>query len=111
MASTTSSWELDAEPAPQMNPGSSSSASRVHRESSKGGLADTGVLDGAVEGCGGGVFSGLEAQVPDMAFTSPGLREVDGTTRETGDDTIAEADWLDVTCGLLDALDEKSPAL
>ncbi|CAB1102698.1 unnamed protein product [Ectocarpus sp. CCAP 1310/34] len=110
MASTASSWELNAESAPQMNPGSSSSASHAHRESGRGGLGNTGVFDGAVEGCGGGVLSGLVAQVPDMALTSPGLRMVDGTTRETRHKTIAEADWQDVAC-VLDALDEKSPVL
>ncbi|CAM9247501.1 unnamed protein product [Ectocarpus fasciculatus] len=106
MASTTSSWESNQEPAPQLSPptGPSLCPSHLHCESVRGGAgaSDTDVLNSAVVGCGGGVVSGSIGPVPDMSLISPLLGGVDGGT-EIGDDAIAAADWLDVTHAMLDA--------
>ncbi|CAM9272842.1 unnamed protein product [Ectocarpus sp. 12 AP-2014] len=110
----TSSWELDQEPAPQMSPpiGPRLSTSHVHCcEPDRGAASGTDVCSGAVEGCGGGVVSGLVAPVPDVFLRLPELAQEDGVPEDTGDDTIASADWLDVTHALLGAVDQINPAL
>ncbi|CAB1096251.1 unnamed protein product [Ectocarpus sp. CCAP 1310/34] len=97
--SSTSSWELNQKPAPQMSPpvGPSLSTSHVHCcEPDRG----------AVEGCGGGGVSGVVAPVPEMSLRWPELRQVDGVSEETGDDTIVTADWLDVTHAMLGEIDQ-----
>lgn len=111
---STSSWEWNHERAPQTSPATrlSPSSSHVHRrESSKGGIHGTDLFSNEVERCGEDVFSGVVAQFPDVGFTSPELREVDGTTQETVDDAIAVADWLDTTHAMLDEIGEKSPGI
>ncbi|CAM9174909.1 unnamed protein product [Ectocarpus sp. 4 AP-2014] len=112
--SSTSSWELNQEPAPQMSPpvGPSWSTSHVHCcEPDRGAASDTDARSGAVEGCGDGVVSGVVAPVPEMSLRWPELRQVDGVPEETWDDTIATADWLDVTYALLGEIDQMNPAL
>lgn len=81
-------------------------SSHTHLESFRRGTKDYDVFNGAVEGCGGG---GLVPQVADMPLTSPGLIDMDRTTRV--DDAVAAADWLDIAEAMMDADDEKSPAL
>ncbi|CBN75414.1 expressed unknown protein [Ectocarpus siliculosus] len=111
---STSLWELNQEPAPQMGPpvGPSLSTSHVHCcGPDTGGGSGTDIYSGAVEGCGGGVLAGLVAPVPDMSLRLPELTQVDGVPEETGDDTIAAADWLDVTHAMLGAFDQIDPAL
>ncbi|CAM9343803.1 unnamed protein product [Ectocarpus sp. 12 AP-2014] len=103
LMSVTSSWELDQEPAPQMGSpvGQSLSTSHAHCEPDRGAASDADAYTGAVEGGGGGVVSGLVDPVPDMSLRLPELTQVDGVPEETGDDTIATADWLDVTHAML----------
>ncbi|CAN0123755.1 unnamed protein product [Ectocarpus sp. 6 AP-2014] len=110
---STSSWELNQQPAPQMGPpvGPSLSTSHVHCGPDTGAASGTDIYSGAVEGCGGGVLSGLVAPDPDMFLRLPELTQVDGVVEETGDDTIAAADWLDVTHAMLGAIDQFDPAL
>ncbi|CBJ48543.1 expressed unknown protein [Ectocarpus siliculosus] len=109
----TSSWESHQEPASQMSlpVGPSVFPLNVHSEPVKGGTSDdTDVLSGAIEGCGsGGVIAGSVPHVPDMPLTSPGLREVDGTT--TGDDVLTASDWLDISQAMMDAGEDKDAAL
>ncbi|CAM9576285.1 unnamed protein product [Ectocarpus fasciculatus] len=109
---STSSWELNQASTPQTGPpdGPSLSASHLHCEFARGGASDTDAYSGAVVGCGGGVDSGLVGRVPGMSVTSPLLGDVDGAS-EMGDDTIAAADWLDVTHGMLDATDDKNSVI
>ncbi|CAN0124084.1 unnamed protein product [Ectocarpus sp. 6 AP-2014] len=104
---STSSWELHQYPARQTGPpaGPSFSTSQVNCEPARGGTSDSDVSSGAVEVCDGGVVSGGVAHVPDMPLRSPELREVDGAPEETGHDTVAAADWLDVTHAMLGAID------
>lgn len=104
---STSSWELHQYPAPPTGPpaGPSFSQSQVNCEPARGGRSDSDVSSGAVAVCDGGVVSGWVAHVPDVPLRSPELREVDGTLEETGDDTVAAADWLDVTHAMLGAID------
>ncbi|CAM9627688.1 unnamed protein product [Ectocarpus sp. 12 AP-2014] len=104
---STSWWELNQEPVPQMSPpaGPSLFSADLHGELFREGASDTDVYGGAVEGCGVGVVPDLAGQVPDMSLTSPLLGVVDGGTEEIGDDTVAAADWLDVTHAMLDATD------
>ncbi|CAN0140050.1 unnamed protein product, partial [Ectocarpus sp. 12 AP-2014] len=112
--SSTSSWESDQEPAPQMSLpiGPSLSTLHVHCcEPDRGAASGTDVCSGAVEGCGGGVVSGLVTPVPDMFLRLPELAQEDGVPDDTGDDTIASADWLDVTHALLGAVYQINPAL
>ncbi|CAM9196670.1 unnamed protein product, partial [Ectocarpus fasciculatus] len=107
-----SSWESHQEPVPQMSPpvGLSLSPSHLHLESVRRGTSDSGVFSGAVEGYGGGrVIADLVRQVPGMPLTPPGLREVDGATH--GDNAIAAADWLEIAQAMMDADDDKTPAL
>ncbi|CBN75413.1 expressed unknown protein [Ectocarpus siliculosus] len=108
-----SSWALNQEPAPQTNPpaGSSPSTSHLHRELGRGGASGTAIFNSAVEGCGGGALSGLVGQVPGMSLAWQELRDADGFPDGTGDDTIAEADWLDVSLVMLGAIDENGSAL
>ncbi|CAM9627765.1 unnamed protein product [Ectocarpus sp. 12 AP-2014] len=105
---STSSWELDQETTPQTSPTvrRSLSPSHLHCEPVRGGASDTDVYGGAVEGCGVGVVPDLAGQVPDMSLTSHLLGVTDEGTEEFGDDTIAAADWQDVTRAMLDATDE-----
>lgn len=111
---STSWWEWNHERAPQTNPPArlSPSTPPVHRrESGTGGIHGTDLFSNAVEGCGADVFSGVVAQFPDIGFTSPELREVDGATQETVDDAIAVKDWLDATHAMLDAIGDGSPGI
>ncbi|CAN0438190.1 unnamed protein product, partial [Ectocarpus sp. 13 AM-2016] len=110
---STSSWEWEHERALQTSPTARSSPSSSHahrRESSTGGIHGTDLFSNEVERCAD-VFSGVRAQFPDVGFTSPELREVDGTTQETIDDVIAVADWLDTTHAMLDEIGDKSPGI
>ncbi|CAM9737968.1 unnamed protein product [Ectocarpus fasciculatus] len=110
---STSSWELNQDPTPQMSPPVARrlSTSQVHCEPHGRAAGGTDVYSGAVEGCGDGVVSGLVAPVPDLPLGLPELGQVDGVPEETGDDTLATADWLDVTHAMLDAIDETNPVL
>ncbi|CAM9762064.1 unnamed protein product [Ectocarpus sp. 12 AP-2014] len=110
---STSLWELHQYPAPQTGPpaGPSFSTSQVNCEPARGGRSDPDVSSGAVEACDGGVVSGWVAHVPDMSLRSPELRAVDGAPEETGDDTAAAADWLDVTHAMLGGIDQMNPTL
>lgn len=108
---STSSWELHQEPAPQTGPGPSLSTCHVYCETVRGDGDDSDAYSGAVEGCGGGVVSGCVSDVTDMSLRSPELREVNGAPEETGDDTIAAADWLDVTHAMLGAIGDGGPVL
>ncbi|CAN0270947.1 unnamed protein product [Ectocarpus sp. 12 AP-2014] len=108
-----SSWELNQEPAPQMGPpvGPSLSTSHVRCGPDTGAASGTDIYSGAVEGCGGEVLSGLFAPVPDMSLRLLELTQVDGVPEEIGHDTIAAADWLDVTHAMMGAIDQIDPAL
>ncbi|CAN0400626.1 unnamed protein product [Ectocarpus sp. 12 AP-2014] len=110
---STSSWVGNQEPAPQMGPpvGPNLSTSHVHRRPDMGAGSDTDIYSGAIEGCGGELLSGFVAPVPDMFLRLPELTQVDGVPEETGDDTIAASDWLDVTHAMLGAIDQIDPAL
>ncbi|CAM9515270.1 unnamed protein product [Ectocarpus sp. 13 AM-2016] len=103
---STSSWELSQETTPQTSTtvGRSSSPSHLNCEAVRGGASDPDVLNSAVVECGGGVLPGFVGQVPDMSLMSPLVGAVDGGTEEN--DTIAAADWQDVTRAMLDATDE-----
>ncbi|CAN0124148.1 unnamed protein product [Ectocarpus sp. 6 AP-2014] len=105
---STYSWELNQEPMPRTSPtvGPSLSPSHLHCKPVRGGESGTDVLNSALVGCGGGVLPGLVGQVPDMSLTSPLSGDIDGARDEMWDDTIAAADWLDVTHAMLDATDE-----
>ncbi|CAM9174833.1 unnamed protein product [Ectocarpus sp. 4 AP-2014] len=111
--SSTSSWELNQEPTPRMGPpvGPSWSTSHVHGEPDRGAASGTDACSGAVEGCGSGMASGLVAPVPNMSLRLPELTQVHGVPEETWDDTIATADWLDVTHAMLREIDQMNPAL
>lgn len=115
----TSSWELK-EPAPHTSPpaGSSPSTSHLYRNPGRGGASDTAVFNSAVEGCRGGVLPGLVTRVSGVSFASQELLDADGVPEETGDgtavdgdDTVAAADWLDVSRAMLGACDENGSAL
>ncbi|CBN75415.1 expressed unknown protein [Ectocarpus siliculosus] len=110
---STSSWELNQEPALPMSPpvGPSLSTSHVHCEPDRGAASGPDACSGAVEGCGGGVLSGLVAPVPDVSLRLPELRQADGVPEDPGEDTIATADWLDVTHAMLGAIDRINSAL
>ncbi|CAM9272693.1 unnamed protein product [Ectocarpus sp. 12 AP-2014] len=71
--SSTSSWESNQEPTPQVGPpvGPSLSTSHVHCEPKRGAASGTDACSGAVEGCNGGVVSGLVAPVPDVPLRLP----------------------------------------
>ncbi|CAM9443650.1 unnamed protein product [Ectocarpus sp. 12 AP-2014] len=111
--SSTGLWELNQKPAPQMGPpvGPSFSTSHVHCVPDRGAASGTDIYSGAVEGCGGGVVTGLVVPVPDTFLRLPELAKEDGVPEDTGDDTIATADWLDVTHAMLGAVDQMNPAL
>ncbi|CAN0123886.1 unnamed protein product [Ectocarpus sp. 6 AP-2014] len=111
---STSSWELNQEPAPQMSPpvGPSLSTSHAHCcEPNRGAASGTDACSGAVEGCGGGVLSGLVAPVPDVSLRLPEPRQADGVPEDTREDTIATADRLDVTHAMLGEIDQMNLAL
>ncbi|CAM9311543.1 unnamed protein product [Ectocarpus sp. 12 AP-2014] len=110
---STSWWALNQEPAPQTSPpaGSSPSPSHLHREPGRGGASGTAVFNSAVEGCCGGALSGLMGQAPGMSLAWQELRDANSVPEENGDETIAEADWLDVSRAMLGAIDENGSAL
>ncbi|CAN0123820.1 unnamed protein product [Ectocarpus sp. 6 AP-2014] len=111
--SSTSSWELNQEPTPQIGPpvGPSLSTSHVHCEPGREAASGPDACSGAVEECSGGVLSGLVTPVPDVSLRLPELRQADGVPEDTGEDTIATADWLDVTHAMLGEIDQINPAL
>lgn len=71
---------------------------------------------GVVNGSGTGVvhdgsgIAGLSGHDPTLIFPTGRFDEAGGSSLDSGKDSIATADWLDVTHAMLDSIDDLNAA-